>query len=158
MKRIYFDQERCLACKSCVLACLLKHSQTKNLFSALQERPVPRARISLLNQAGKPLAVQCRHCPDPYCVFACISGALKKEAGTLILDSKKCVHCYSCIMVCPYGAIRMLHQWHQAGKCDLCADQETAACVESCPTGALFYGEQKEFEKLIRKRRKACTT
>ena len=50
-------------------------------------------------------AVSCRHCEDPLCVKACISGALHRKDGRVCIDKTKCVGCFSCIMVCPYGSL-----------------------------------------------------
>ena len=50
-------------------------------------------------------AVSCRHCEEPLCVKSCITGALHVENGVIKTDDKKCVSCYTCILVCPYGCI-----------------------------------------------------
>ncbi|MCM8768543.1 MAG: 4Fe-4S dicluster domain-containing protein [Candidatus Omnitrophica bacterium] len=158
MKRIYLDMERCLACRSCIWACRLKHSQTRNLFSLIEEKPSPRARLKVAKYKVRPFVLQCRHCFDAYCYFACISGAIRKTASGVNIDPGKCVHCYSCLMVCPYGAIAIAEKGPTAVKCDHCEDQAVPACVSACPTQALFYGQEDEFFAVLEKRRKACTT
>jgi carbon-monoxide dehydrogenase iron sulfur subunit len=59
---------------------------------------------------------------------------------------EKCVGCWSCIMVCPIGAIKRNEESHQALKCDHCPDLETPACITACPTGALVLGEPAVME------------
>jgi predicted dehydrogenase len=47
---------------------------------------------------------------------------------------------WSCIMVCPFGAISANSETHKVGsKCDLCAGKDTPACVAHCPNEALVY-------------------
>lgn len=89
-------------------------------------------------------AVSCRHCTDPICIKSCISGALSRNSeGTVEIDRNKCVGCQTCILVCPYGAIR------QNGdgailKCELCLknDCNEPACVTGCPNRAIVYEER----------------
>ena len=81
-----------------------------------------------------------------------MSGALSKdtESGATLHDKDKCVGCWMCVMVCPFGAILRSAEDHLAVKCDLCPDREDFACVAACPTGALFMGSKKEFEQKIK--------
>ena len=58
-------------------------------------------------------------------------------------------------MVCPFGAIVRDIENHVAVKCDLCPDREDYACVQSCPTKALFVGTKKEFENYLKNRKGA---
>ncbi|HOJ39712.1 MAG TPA: 4Fe-4S binding protein [bacterium] len=158
MKRIFFDQERCLACRSCLLACWLKHSRTKYLPEAILEKPGPVPRIRVTRQADKSLVLQCRQCPEPYCLSACISGAITRKDEVPVINRDRCVHCYSCLMVCPYGVIAMDRENPVAVKCELCQDEEVPPCVSSCPTKALFFGQASEFEEVKKKRRSRCIT
>jgi carbon-monoxide dehydrogenase iron sulfur subunit len=82
-----------------------------------------------------------------------MSGALyKDEKGATLHDKDKCVGCWMCIMVCPFGAIERRISERIAIKCDLCPDREELACVSACPTGALFAGTITEFQKKVKKR------
>lgn len=155
MKRIYCKIERCLSCRSCEIACAVAHSQSQRLVGAIREHPLPKHRIHVvsIDEEGAPyfirsIALQCRHCEDPLCAQACISGGISRhvETGEIVNDPGKCVACWSCIMVCPFGVIVRYEDCHRAVKCDHCPDRDNPACVEACPTQALLYCEQEEVD------------
>lgn len=156
MKQIFCHIQNCLACRACELACAVAHSQSKNLVGAVQEEELPRHRVHvvLVDEKGtlrssRTLAIQCRHCEEPLCAQACIAGGIRKdeETGDIIVNPAKCVGCWSCIMVCPIGAIVKDEDLHRIVKCDHCPDQDTPACVDACPTHALVFCEADEWEK-----------
>jgi carbon-monoxide dehydrogenase iron sulfur subunit len=153
VKRVYCIIEKCLSCRSCEIACAVAHSGSKSLPGSVEEFPLPRQRIHVesIDDEGLPhrirsIAVQCRHCEDPVCAQACISGGISRNrvTGQVVADPDKCVQCWSCIMVCPFGALARYEDCHRAVKCDHCADRGSPACVEACPTHALLYCEQEE--------------
>lgn len=153
MKRVYCNIEKCLSCRTCEIACAVAHSGAKELTCAVREFPLPKHRIHVesIDREGslhrvRSIALQCRHCEDPLCVQACISGGISRhpETGQVVHDSDKCVQCWSCIMVCPFGVIVRHEDCRQAVKCDHCADRPSPACVEACPTHALLYCEQED--------------
>ena len=157
MKQIFCHIQKCLGCRSCELACATVHSQSKILVKAIREKVLPKHRIhiELVDEKGslhrvRAIAIQCRHCEDAFCAQACISGGIRKEksTGDVIVDPQKCVGCWSCIMVCPIGAIVKNEDYNKAVKCDHCPDLETPACVAVCPTHALVYCEQDEMEEI----------
>ena len=83
-------------------------------------------------------ALRCEQCLEPLCAFACKSGALRRDplTGRVTLDDARCVACFMCLTVCPFG-IRPDPARDRVVRCDVCGDLATPACVESCPTGAL---------------------
>lgn len=88
----------------------------------------------------------CRHCEDAPCMYACISGAISRDAaGVVTTNTDKCIGCWTCVMVCPYGVIVRPLETHKAYRCDRCPDREEPACVSSCPTKTLVYRTVEEF-------------
>ena len=152
MKKVYCQIEKCLACRSCEIACAVEHSQSKKLIDSIRESPSIKSaiRIQLIDKKGKltrtrAIAVQCRHCEEPLCVQACISGGIYKSSSKdIIVNPEKCVGCWSCIMVCPYGIIVQNEETKRILKCDHCPELDTPACVSACPTKALIFCEEDE--------------
>lgn len=103
----------------------------------------PRIRIEEHNNIS--FAVSCRHCKDPLCVKSCISGALTRKDGMIRIDRQKCVGCYTCVLVCPFGAI-MPSKDGAMQKCELCVENAngTPACVQGCPNKAIVFEERDE--------------
>lgn len=145
MRRVYAHEELCMGCGLCEIYCTVSHSKSKDLIKAFKrEKPKPVSRIKLLQERPVSFAVQCRHCNDPPCVFACLSGAMHidEETGLVMHDEEKCIGCLTCIMVCPFGAIRINSNEHKVvTKCDLCQGSDMPACVENCPNEALTFEE-----------------
>jgi carbon-monoxide dehydrogenase iron sulfur subunit len=153
VKKIFCDIQICLGCRSCELACAVEHSKSKTLFEGIKEVPLPRSRKKVESVGNRSLAVACCHCELAPCVQACMAGSMyKDEEGKTIHNEEKCVGCGMCIMVCPFGVIT--RQKNIVLKCDLCPDLDNIyACVEACPTGALFVGTVEEFEERTNKRK-----
>lgn len=154
MEKIFCDIRKCLGCKSCEIACGVEHSTSKNIFQVIEEEKKPRQRVVVRSTTRESFPLRCHHCEDAPCVQACISGAMyKDEEGFTRHDADKCVGCWMCIMVCPFGAIS--RQESVALKCDLCPDREEGfACVEACPTKALFVGTWDEFKEKLRQEKR----
>ena len=151
--RIYCDLSTCVACKTCEIACAVEHSKTKNVFTAAREDPVPKHRVFLQSAKGGPYPLQCRHCEEPECVLACMSGAIQKDpdSGIVTIDKEKCVGCGMCVMSCPFGALVIDKDKKVSLKCDLCIESDEPACVKACPTGSLFLGTLEEFKQKSKK-------
>ncbi len=149
MKRIFVRADLCTACKTCELACAVEHSQAKSMFASPLESPRPMNRVFVEASNGSKIPIFCRHCDDAPCVAACISGAMFRDptSDAVMCDWSRCIGCWTCVMVCPYGVIGRQLELGKAVKCDLCPGRETPACVASCPTKALLYEEVDTFSK-----------
>ncbi len=151
-KEIFVDMSRCTACKTCEIACAVAHSKSGNLDGALLEKPVPKRRLYVeWVRPDKNVPILCRHCEDAPCMHACISGAISRnEKSVVITDTDKCIGCWTCVMVCPFGVIGRHLETRKSYRCDRCPDRETPACVSSCPTKALIYRTAESFSKDVR--------
>jgi NAD(P)H-nitrite reductase large subunit/Fe-S-cluster-containing hydrogenase component 2 len=136
-----FHREHCLACRSCELACSVAHSESGELAAALAEEFPPKRRVVVASGTDGLEALRCEQCLEPLCAFACKSGALRRDpaTGRVTLDDARCVACYMCLTVCPFG-IRPDPARDRVVRCDVCEGRATPACVEACPTGALSAG------------------
>jgi len=153
LKEIFVKTDICTGCNTCKIACAVEHSQSKNLFAAMSETPGPKSRVYVEWVAcNTKVPVLCRHCEDAPCMNACISGAISRsELGSVITDNDKCIGCWTCVMVCPYGVIGRDATLHKAYRCDRCPDRDVPACVSACPTNALVYDTVDNFSKARRK-------
>ena len=137
MKRVYAKEELCLNCRLCEVYCKTAHSQSKDVLKANKfEEPAPVSRVTVFGDNMLSAAVNCRHCENPKCVQACITGAMQKDkkTGIVSVDENKCIGCMTCLAVCPFGCIKT---GKVAIKCDLCQDEGEPACVKNCPNRAL---------------------
>jgi carbon-monoxide dehydrogenase iron sulfur subunit len=149
MKQFYYKVDKCLGCKSCEIACSVAHSEGGELLKAIRQElaPLPRKKVQLCGRKNYPIS--CRHCKEPLCVDACMAGALvyDDDKGMVLHDQARCVGCWMCVMVCPYGAIRPNIKAKTPVRCDKCRDKDEPACVKACPTGAVVWQEEKEGQK-----------
>jgi NAD(P)H-nitrite reductase large subunit len=111
------------------------------LEAAIAEECLPIRRVVVASGSDGIEALRCEQCLEPLCAFACKSGALHRDplTGIVSFDDARCVACFMCLSVCPYG-IRPDPARDRVVRCDVCRDRATPACVEACPTGALTAG------------------
>lgn len=158
------DLKLCIGCNTCVIACKAGNGTPPGIFWAkvLEEEKgiFPSARRIFW-------PVRCMHCEEPPCVEVCPTGAsYQREDGLVLVDANKCVGCRACIVACPYEARYLsdgrrgyypngltpyeakayeAHVPGTVGKCHFCVDLLKQGlqpyCVESCPTGALIFGD-----------------
>lgn len=144
MRQVIAREDFCIGCGLCQVYCKIEHSKTKNPIKAFRrEQPQPLSRVRVETNKPCSISVRCQQCKDAPCVIACLSGAmsLDKESGLVVHDSEKCIGCWTCIMVCPYGAIKPDPSGKIVAKCDLCQNLEIPACVANCPNEALVCEE-----------------
>jgi len=172
-KGLLVDLTRCIGCRGCQAACKQWHdlpAETTHNRGSYQNPPALSARTwtvltfhELARGDGGTRWVfakrQCMHCQEPACVSACTVGALSKTAdGPVAYDASKCISCRYCQYACPFGVPG--YEWDQVlgliGKCDFCADRQAAglapSCAQTCPTGALTFGDRADLLVAARER------
>lgn len=160
-KFIIADPDRCIACGTCMAACIMKHDTDADVAE-------PRLNVVVASATTAPVA--CHHCVDAPCAAACPTGALfqDKDNQRVAIDESKCIGCRSCVMACPFGAVSVTtkevpvkmgdlligeRQKAMVVKCDLCVDRPGGpACVEACPTAGLRVVEQDTLTESVRAR------
>ena len=149
-KAIMVNIEKCLACKSCEIACAVAHSKSRVLEEAIAEQPTPQRRVVVEAAGELAVPLQCRHCEDAPCISVCPTAAIHRHEadGPVLIEQNMCIGCKFCLMVCPFGVIDVSTDGKVMLKCDLCIERTKAgqepACVEACPTGALKLVDEKE--------------
>ncbi len=144
MKRVYVNEKWCLGCHLCEYNCAFANSGMTDMVKALKDKPIyPRVHIEQSDDIT--YAVSCRHCKDPLCVKSCIASAISIVDGVVKIDKTKCVGCLTCVLVCPYGAVRP-GPTGAAQKCELCLENSCGepSCVKGCPNNAIVYEERQE--------------
>jgi formate dehydrogenase iron-sulfur subunit len=160
-KSVLIDLTRCTGCRGCQVACKEWNERATRKTDLAGDFTNPkelssdcytRVRFIESEKSGQPVwsfvKDQCLHCKDPACASACPVGALTKtKEGPVSYNYDKCIGCRYCMVACPFSAPK--YEWEQVlpwvQKCSFCAerikDGLEPACVKTCPTGTLFYGE-----------------
>jgi len=92
--------------------------------------------------------LQCRHCEVPGCISVCQVDSLEKTLeGPVIYNSDTCIACHRCVAACPFDVPRYDDEGQGIlRKCTFCADRLVEglepACVKSCSTDGLVFGER----------------
>ena len=152
-KIITINIEKCLACKSCEIACALVHSKSKVLEEAVAESPRPQRMVTVEAAGEFGVPIQCRHCEVAPCIEICPTGAIQRqsEESPVVLDQDLCIGCKLCMLICPFGVLRLDQEGRAIIKCDMCwqrlEDGQEPACVEACSTKALKLVSLEEVTK-----------
>jgi anaerobic dimethyl sulfoxide reductase subunit B (iron-sulfur subunit) len=150
----FFDQNRCIDCRACVIAC--------RDWNDIAAGPVKWCRMFEWEKGTFPnirlnfLFAPCYHCQDPVCVNAA-NGAMYKEEkyGAVLIDPDKAtsIDLRKANEACPYGAIAFESDAMnaKASKCTMCIDRLEQGlkpiCVEVCPMRALNFGPLEDMIK-----------
>jgi Fe-S-cluster-containing dehydrogenase component len=138
------DQSRCIGCEACVQAC--GECGTHRGTSLIQLDFVDRgATVQTAPQV-------CMHCTDATCAEVCPADAIKIREDGIVQSSLKprCIGCSNCVLACPFGVPKYVAEFDQMMKCDMCYDRSSIGlvpmCASVCPSEALWFGTQREFE------------
>ena len=161
---ILYDATKCTACRACQVACKQWNELTAEVTTnrGTYENPPDLSWDTWIKMEFREVGNNgnfswlftrrsCMHCTDAACVTVCPTKALYyHEMGFVAYDKDKCSGCGYCVEACPFdvprsgsGAITGIRTMN---KCTLCQDRVTnelePACVKTCPTGALIYGDR----------------
>ena len=143
------DETACIGCTACMDACREVNHVPEGVSRLEIIRSEPYGEFP--NVGYEFFRHSCQHCTNAPCVSVCPTGASYIDLSTGIVDVKNdlCVGCQYCIAACPYR-VRFIHPITKAAdKCNFCRDTNLAkgkqpACVESCPTDALTFGDMND--------------
>lgn len=156
----YFNQDRCMGCNACTVAC--KDWNGVEPGQASWRRYSNEESGTFPNVEVFNLVLSCNHCANPACTAACPVGAIYKreEDGIVIVNRDLCQDIKACAVACPYGAPQFGDDdsepvpeasWavaHPMQKCTFCWDRLAEglkpACVAACPQRALDFGTVAE--------------
>jgi len=122
-----------------------RKDDSRNFYDLNLTDPTNESRnLILLNAQNKFVPLFCRHCDQPECVSACMSGALVKDpvSGLVNYDADKCAACFMCVMNCSYGVIKPDVTNTKVIRCDFCAQSGgEPSCVKVCRSEAIYVKE-----------------
>ena len=175
-KSILVDTSKCSACRGCQVACKqwngLPGTKTKQLGTYQNPQEVSAQTWKLvrfsegIKDNGKPywyfFSEQCRHCLEPPCMDAIggyvKGGAIQDETtgAVIFTDKSKDAPFDEVRSACPYNIPRQDQKTKVFFKCTMCLDRITnnriPACVLSCPTGAMVFGDRDAIVEQAQKR------
>jgi Fe-S-cluster-containing dehydrogenase component len=152
------DTRRCVGCNACVISCKTENDLPEGGFRGWVVQEVSGKFPDLAMEIR---SERCNQCSEPSCVDACPTGASHvAEGGVVAVERSKCTGCKACVAACPYGA-RYVHPAGFVDKCTFClhrvARGSAPACVETCPTRSLTFGDladpESEVARLVAHRR-----
>ncbi len=167
---ILMDTTKCTGCRGCQVACKSWYElpPEKTSLTASWTNPPDLSSNTWthvrLVEMGEGEGLRwtfyrwaCMHCDDPACARVCPTKAINKFAeGPVVIDQSRCVGCRYCIQACPFQIPRRDPEAGIVYKCTMCPDRITQGekpnCVETCPTGALEFGEKDEMRAKARER------
>jgi formate dehydrogenase iron-sulfur subunit len=170
---ILVDTSKCTACRGCQIACKawnqLPATKTTNWGSYQNPKDLSADTWKVVrfadgvNGNGKVywhfFTDQCRHCLSPGCMAAAEKDEIiqDEKTGAVIFTPKtKDLDFKATLEGCPYNIPRQDPKTKELFKCTMCFDRlsnnQIPACVKSCPTGTMVFGERDKIVDMAKKR------
>ena len=137
--RFHFDATVCVGCRCCEVACNEQNNNPADIkwrrVGEMEGGDFPNT-LMMLN------SMSCNHCVDPACLIGCPTESyIKFDNGIVFHDDDACIGCQYCTWNCPYGVPTYHEERKIVTKCHMCheriAENESPACVQACPAGAI---------------------
>ena len=175
-KAFFIDTTVCMGCRGCQIACKqwnqLPATKTKNVGSYQNPQDLSFYTYKLirfqeyLGSDGKPVWYffpdQCRHCVEPPCKETAddmVPGGIIIDSQTgavLYTDKLKKANANDIIEACPFNIPRVQKGTGYMAKCTMCFERVhnglLPACVKTCPTGAMNFGDRDKMVALAKQR------
>jgi len=176
-KSFFIDTTKCTACRGCQVACKQWNMNpgTKTFQRGSHQNPEDLSfstykvvRFSEMEEEGTVkwyfFPDQCRHCLEPPCQSTAESAGSKaitkdEATGAVLYSPKVKVKAADFKTIresCPYDIPRWNERTGGMAKCTMCFDRlregMLPACVKTCPTGAMSFGDRKAILEKAEKR------
>jgi len=170
---ILVDTSKCTACRGCQIACKqwnqLPGTATKNVGSYQNPQDLSPDTWKLVrfsegvDKNGKSMwkffSEQCRHCLSPGCMGEANAEEItqdEKTGAVVFTDKTKQLKFKAVLEGCPFNIPRQDPKSKVLFKCTMCNDRigadQIPACVKSCPTSAMQFGDRDKILEAALKR------
>lgn len=162
---IAIDVNKCVGCYNCFLTCRDEFAGNNYPgYSAPQPmsggnwitiKEIERGSFPHVKVNYVPLT--CSHCDSANCVKLDQTGAVyRRPDGIVMIDPEKAKGNKAIVNTCPYRRIEWNEELQLPQKCTMCAHlldkgEREPRCVETCPSGALVFGDLDDPESEISK-------
>lgn len=168
-KSFFIDLTKCTACRGCQIACkqwnglpaekTINHGSHQNPQDlTFNTYKLVRFREEVIDGKLNWLFFpeQCRHCVEPPCmeVIDNPDSIIKDpETGAIIYTDLTAEEDFDLVRsACPYDIPRKQENGKIISKCTMCNDRVQngmlPACVQTCPTGTMNFGDREDMLKL----------
>jgi len=166
------DITKCTGCYNCFLTCRDEFAGNDNgSYAAAQPMSGMNWMKVLEKERGQYPKVKvaytpvtCMQCENAGCIKVAQNNAVyRRPDGIVIIDPVKAKGQKQIVSGCPYRVIEWNEEKQLPQKCILCAHmldkgEKVPRCVESCPTGALIFGDLDDPKSEIAKLMASGTT
>lgn len=161
--RIAYDPQSCINCYTCMVQCTVENrirleretglgperSMNMKLDHLYYLTPVQHELGTFPDARCVTEFHHCQHCENAPCAQACPANTIEvRPNGLVVIHEEGCIGCQSCVEACPWDVPKYDPATNKVYKCVGCYDRVEAgmepACVSSCPSVALFAGEEQE--------------
>jgi len=162
---IAIDATKCVGCYNCFLTCRDEYAgndypgysaaQPMSGGNWMKVKEIERGAYPHVKVGYVPLT--CCHCDSAACVALDQTGAVyRRPDGIVLIDPEKAKGNKELVNTCPYRRIEWNEELGLPQKCTMCAHFLDAGnpeprCVESCPSGALVFGDLDDPESAVSK-------